>query len=166
MNATRAYVVERVSELLSLAQEDATVVNLEKSIYNWTVNRVDEPSWENPWFVNMYRHKFLAFQSNLQKSPHLKDDILNKRFKSKDVIDLEPREAWRGGPWDTVLEDKIHKDMRKQALAEEAKNITGFFTCARCKSKKTTYYQLQTRSADEPMTTYVSCMQCGKNWKC
>ena len=45
------------------------------------------------------------------------------------------------------------------------------FTCFKCKSagrpdNKCTYYQLQTRSADEPMTTFVTCLQCGCRWKC
>ena len=44
--------------------------------------------------------------------------------------------------------------------------MPGMFTCGRCKSDQTTYYQLQTRSADEPMTTFVSCLECGNRWKC
>jgi len=87
-------------------------------------------------------------------------------LKTKDVVDMKPHELHPGGPWDTTMAEKIHKDLRKQALAAEAMNQEGFFTCAKCKSKKTTYYQLQTRSADEPMTTFVSCLNCGKNWKC
>ena len=35
------------------------------------------------------------------------------------------------------------------------------FSCGKCKSKECTYTQLQTRSADEPMTTFVYCMACG-----
>ena len=31
---------------------------------------------------------------------------------------------------------------------------------------QSTYYQLQTRSADEPMTTFVSCLKCATRWKC
>jgi transcription elongation factor S-II len=65
-----------------------------------------------------------------------------------------------------VMEVRIHEEMRKEYLTKEMKNQEGFFTCNRCKSKKTTYYQLQTRSADEPMTTFVSCLNCDKNWKC
>ena len=42
----------------------------------------------------------------------------------------------------------------------------GFFTCRKCKSKRTTYYQMQTRGADEPMTNFVSCMDCSYNFKC
>ena len=41
----------------------------------------------------------------------------------------------------------------------------GFFTCKKCKSKKTTYTQAQTRSADEPMTTFVTCLSCDFRWK-
>ena len=42
----------------------------------------------------------------------------------------------------------------------------GFFTCGKCKSKKTNFYQMQTRGADEPMTNFVNCLDCGKRWKC
>lgn len=40
------------------------------------------------------------------------------------------------------------------------------FTCGRCKSIKTTSTQKQTRSADEPMTVFVLCLNCGNRWKC
>jgi len=38
--------------------------------------------------------------------------------------------------------------------------------CSRCKRKtKCDYYQMQTRSADEPMTTFITCLECDKKWK-
>ena len=40
-----------------------------------------------------------------------------------------------------------------------------FHTCRKCKKNLCIYYQLQTRSADEPMTTFVTCLSCGNNWK-
>lgn len=64
--------------------------------------------------------------------------------------------------WDQANEDHINDmcnikgDMLKASL----------FTCGRCKSIKTTSTQKQTRSADEPMTVFVFCMNCGKRWKC
>ena len=39
------------------------------------------------------------------------------------------------------------------------------FKCSRCGQRKTKYYQLQTRSADEPMTTFVTCVVCNNRWK-
>jgi len=35
------------------------------------------------------------------------------------------------------------------------------FKCRKCKSEKTSVSQAQTRSADEPMTTFVTCLECG-----
>lgn len=42
---------------------------------------------------------------------------------------------------------------------------TDQFKCGKCKQRKCTYYQLQTRSADEPMTTFVTCVNCNNRWK-
>jgi len=42
----------------------------------------------------------------------------------------------------------------------------GSFKCGKCKSQETWFYQLQTRSADEPMTNFVTCSKCGNKWKC
>ncbi len=43
--------------------------------------------------------------------------------------------------------------------------MTDEFKCKRCKSRKTTYYEMQTRSADEPMTIFITCLTCGNRWK-
>lgn len=42
---------------------------------------------------------------------------------------------------------------------------TGLFVCRKCGSHNTTYYQLQTRRADEGMTSFISCVDCGTRWK-
>ena len=41
----------------------------------------------------------------------------------------------------------------------------GVLEC-KCGSKKVFSFSKQTRSADEPMTTYVNCLDCGNRWKC
>lgn len=38
-------------------------------------------------------------------------------------------------------------------------------TCPKCSHKKAYFFQLQTRSADEPMTTFFRCVQCAHRWK-
>lgn len=169
-NPTRQFVLERLSSLLEIPESDTICVNLEKCILNYAVDhncsKHGPPSWENHLFGNTYKHKFLQLQYNLRKSPVLKGWILDKKVKSRDVIDMRPDDLWPDGPYAKTREKRIVREMRKAYLTNEAKNQEGFFTCARCKSKKTSYYQLQTRSADEPMTTFVTCHQCDRNWKC
>ena len=43
--------------------------------------------------------------------------------------------------------------------------ITSDIKCFKCKKNECTYYQMQTRSADEPMTTFVTCQHCGARWR-
>ncbi|CAY39612.1 hypothetical protein OTV1_024 [Ostreococcus tauri virus 1] len=165
-NPTRQYVLTRLSTLLEIPETDTICINLEKSILNYATTKCSEPAWDNHSFSNMYKHKFLQLQYNLRNSPALNRWIVEKKVKSKDVVDMRPEELWPDGPCATAIEDKIVKDLRKAYLAQEIKDTEGFFTCGRCKSNKTSYYQLQTRSADEPMTTFVSCHNCDRNWKC
>jgi len=42
---------------------------------------------------------------------------------------------------------------------------TNLLTCGKCKKRDVTYNQMQTRSADEPMTTFCFCNICGHRWK-
>lgn len=169
-NPTRQFVLERLSSLLEIPESDTICINLEKCILNYAVDhnctKHGEPCWDNHLFSNIYKQKFLQLQYNLRHSPVLKEWITDKKVKTRDVIDMRPEDLWPDGPYAKKIEEKIHKDLRKAYLAQEMKNTEGFFTCARCKSKKTSYYQLQTRSADEPMTTFVTCHNCAKNWKC
>lgn len=64
--------------------------------------------------------------------------------------------------WERANEDKINEMCGIKGELLKA----SLFTCGRCKSTKTTSTQKQTRSADEPMTVFVLCMNCGKRWKC
>ena len=44
-------------------------------------------------------------------------------------------------------------------------NTTTMFKCSRCNKRNCSYFELQTRSADEPMTIFITCLDCGKKWK-
>ena len=74
------------------------------------------------------------------------------------------------------LASPAQKASRKALLAERsdrmaAAKITGsvsegMFTCGKCRSGKVIIErQLQTRSADEPMTMFLKCFSCSNRWK-
>ena len=165
----RPYTITKISEVLNVPVEDVCCVNIEKSIFNWTIERATElgqpASWENPRVKGIYKQKFLSILHNLKHSPMLKDKVLNGTIKSQNICSLSPIGLWPDGPVDKVKQKRVAIGLKKEYNNKEERP-DGFFQCRKCKQKKTSYYQLQTRSADEPMTTYVSCHICDINWKC
>ncbi|KAL8966735.1 MAG: hypothetical protein Q9183_003237, partial [Haloplaca sp. 2 TL-2023] len=57
------------------------------------------------------------------------------------------------------------ENMKNAEVAKPERSISTSFECGKCKQKKVAYNQAQTRSADEPMTTFCECQNCGNRWK-
>ena len=61
---------------------------------------------------------------------------------------------------------RIQKEnMDKAMVAQAERSISTSLQCGKCGQRKVTYTEAQTRSADEPMTLFCTCMNCGKSWK-
>ncbi|MDA7838820.1 hypothetical protein N9A45_00635 [bacterium] len=43
--------------------------------------------------------------------------------------------------------------------------VESILKCGKCKQHKVDYYQKQTRGADEPMTCFCTCLNCGHRWR-
>lgn len=140
--------------------------NIEKGVYNWAIQHASKNNivkkWSNPFFVTLYIDRLRSVYINLKK-PNVVALILEKTIPAKDLAFMTHQEICPD-KWKKLIEDKKVRDKQKYEPNIEAS--TDNFTCNKCKSKKCTYYQLQTRSADEPMTTFVTCLECGKRWKC
>ncbi len=70
--------------------------------------------------------------------------------------------------WDGPLFSK-QKEKELSNLIDQVKGPDikmGLFECNKCKKKRTTYYQMQTRSGDEAMCVFITCLHCGNKWKC
>jgi transcription elongation factor S-II len=155
-----------IEKLNNIIKNENICINLEKGIFNFTIQRADEckivKKWENTYFIQIYIDRLRSVYINIQ-NPDLLEKITKKTIKSHEVAfmthqDMKPKK------WEKMLEDKKIKDENRYTPKIEAS--TDNFTCWKCKSKKCTYYQLQTRSGDEPMTTFVTCLDCGQRWKC
>jgi hypothetical protein len=152
------------SRLFEILGNDPMSKNLEKSVFNFAV-RSDNPSWENPSFRSRYTHKAMEI-IRLLRDPtcSLKTRLLTGQIQAREVGRMGPVELFPGGPWDATKQQIHIEEERRRAAANNVPE--GLFQCRKCKSKKTRYYQMQTRSADEPMTTFVTCLQCSTRWKC
>ena len=170
MNDTRTYARDTLCKIL--VENEPTAVNIEKHIYNWSIQMCrsisEPPSWKNPVFTCKYKEKFLSLKFNLTKPDNdLIDRLKSGEVTSKSIVTLPPEELYPLGPVARMMESN---KLRDQALLGQLNKPVselpdGAFTCGRCKKKKTTYYELQTRSADEPMTAFITCLACGKRWK-
>jgi len=145
---------------------DTISTNIEKGIFNWTVQHASKNNivrkWSNTFFVTLYIDRLRSVYINLKK-PDVSSAVLSGNIKSQDIAFMTHQEICPD-KWKKLIDDKKIRDKQKYEPNIEAS--TDNFTCNKCKSKKCTYYQLQTRSADEPMTTFVTCLECGKRWKC
>ena len=109
--------------------------------------------WDNRIFLNLYRSRAL----DLYKYRHLVGTMTATEFANSNAVDHEP------GRWRTLMQEAIAREI---ALHSKSKTASIHMYCNSCKRKtKCDYYQLQTRSADEPMTTFVTCLECDKRWK-
>lgn len=145
---------------------DTISTNIEKGIFNWTIQHASKNNivkkWSNTFFVTLYIDRLRSVYINLKK-PDVSSAVLSGNIKSQEIAFMSHQEICPE-KWKKLIEDKKIRDKQKYEPNIEAS--TDNFTCNKCKSKKCTYYQLQTRSADEPMTTFVTCLECGKRWKC
>jgi transcription elongation factor S-II len=140
--------------------------NLEKGIYNYCIKEANErqivKKWDNVYFTQIYLDKLRSVYFNL-KNTNLIERITSKNIKPHEIAFMTHQEIMPE-KWASLLSDK--KIREENIYAPKLEASTDGFTCRKCKSKECSYYQLQTRSADEPMTTFVTCIKCGTRWKC
>ena len=154
-----------IIKLTAIIGDNKISENLEKGIYNYTLKECEEKNllkkWTNESFVLIYIEKLRTLIINL-KDTTLLTNLLSKAVKAHEFVYMSHQEL-RPELWKSLIEEKKIKDENMYAPKIEAS--TDNFICGKCKSKKCTYYQLQTRSADEPMTTFVTCLDCGNRFK-
>jgi len=164
---TREICINKFNNLLNNLELSKSI---EESIYNYTLSQSEiksiEPNIEDKYFKRIYVNKVITLYNNIDKNSYVKNyNFLNtlsdKDFDITNIAFLTPQE--------------IHKDHWKKYLDRQSANDeflysrtagirTSEYKCGRCKEKNCTYYQLQVRCSDEPMTTFINCLNCGNRW--
>ena len=150
-----------------LLENEKNAINIEKAVHNWSLKEANSKKvikkWDNPYFVQIYLDHLRSVFVNLKKNPKLVDLIKNGELKAQNVPFMTHQEMCPER-WEELIQAKIKRDKNKYEQKIEASTDT--FTCRKCRQNKCTYYQLQTKSADEPMSIFIQCTVCGNRWRC
>ncbi len=165
----RSKIKDKIKNTLNF--DDTNATNLEISIYNYTIKESKKKKivrkWENEYFVQLYVDKFRSIWINLNPKYNKNSKLLLKKLKKKkiDIKKLAFMSHQELNPkiWKELVEAKIKRDKNVNDIDSMATSTE--FKCFKCKKNKCSYYQQQTRSADEPITTFMSCLNCGNSWK-
>ena len=155
---------------LKIPELEAT--DLEIGVFNATIDYANSSkiqlSWKCQLLIDTYINISRSIYSNVKKDSYIGNSNLYSRML--DNKEFNPHmlpymlchnifpERWK---------DIIEKNQLRFKAAYEIKLVamSDMITCMRCKSKKVSYYELQTRSGDEASTLFMNCLICGKKWK-
>ncbi|KAL2000695.1 hypothetical protein VTN02DRAFT_2756 [Thermoascus thermophilus] len=113
-----------------------------------------------------YRTKIRSLYQNLKNksNPTLRVRVLTNAVTPEQFVRMSHDEL--KSDEQREKDRKIEKEnMDKAMVAQAERSISTSLQCGKCGQRKVTYTEAQTRSADEPMTLFCTCMNCGKSWK-
>jgi len=168
-NQKREDCMQRLNQVLNDVE---MARDIEGSIYAYSMEQSQKKNiavdWTDTAFCRIYLNKITSICNHLSAE---EGDIANENFisrlyngdiDSKQIAFLTPQELYPEN-WKTILERKEASD--DFLYARKAEVITEQFTCGRCKKNRCNYFQVQLRGADEPMTEFITCINCGNKWK-
>ncbi|KAJ3039775.1 RNA polymerase II elongation factor [Rhizophlyctis rosea] len=110
------------------------------------------------------RIRSMIFNVQNKTNPEFRDSILRGEIDPQRFAVMPVEEMASKDRQDEIAAKK--KEAADSAVvAKPVQSVTDMFSCGKCHKRQCTYYQMQTRSADEPMTTFVTCTYCGNKWK-
>lgn len=165
----RIKVVSLIEEKTSIGEINAK--DFEIGIYNWCIEYADAhkimKNWNNTKFSMLYLEKARSTISNIDKTSYIKNDRLlvrlnEKEFNPHDIAFMKPQNTFPE-QWINVLDKYIKK--YEHAYENKVVAMTDMYRCGKCKKRECTWYEMQTRSADESSSLFIRCVNCGNSWR-
>ena len=133
-------------------KDEETCINLEKIVYD---NFHNENRYNKNIIQDIYYNKIY----NIIRNKKVLNLINKNNNKINKITDINIYHNWK--------KVKVESDLiTNNILIQNNEMANGVFYCSKCKrDTKCFYTTAQTRSADEGLTSFITCGHCGHNWK-
>ncbi|XP_046445120.1 transcription elongation factor S-II-like isoform X2 [Daphnia pulex] len=113
-----------------------------------------------------YKNRVRSRVSNLKdaRNPNLRLNFLCGQVSPARLSNMTSEEM-ASDEMKNIRQKFTKESINDAQLATVQGTQTDLLKCGKCGKRNCTYNQVQTRSADEPMTTFVLCNACGNRWK-
>lgn len=167
----REFVMKLITDSLGSDLTSEQIEDLERGIFNASLSKAKtygiRRHWENPEYCEVYKTIARRTLGNLIPTTYIQNPRLLERLKEGELIPhdipfLSEKEMFPEN-WETLSAAQ----MKRETAALEGSKEEGcdLFKCRKCGKSRTRYWEMQTRSADEPMTIFIHCLNCGKEWR-
>lgn len=158
-----------LDKFTNLLQDENISKELELDIFNYIKNYIDEKRYNPLHFKLYYIAKARQIYHNLDTNSYVKNTKVKKLIE-KNKVKLNKITKYNFNELNPTKWKKFQNDidiLNEEIFNNKKINTTDQFKCPRCKNNKCVYFQLQTRSADEGITSFITCISegCGFNWK-
>ena len=149
--------------LLSSHFDKKICKTIEKGFYDFSEQYCKSSASTMEMAQSIYRDHLQNFIYNCEKNnstiKKLKKLVQKDKYNPYNFAFLPPHELDEEA-WEKIL-------LRKKTTEDKINNTptVEWRPCRDCKSTDYTFVQMQTRSADEPMTIYYTCKNCRKTYK-
>jgi DNA-directed RNA polymerase subunit M/transcription elongation factor TFIIS len=145
---------------------------IEDGIYQYVIQHICQDknlpiNWDNSYFKRGYMNKCISIYSNLNNKSYIKNKNLLHKITHNEIDPyqlafLKPYEIFPEN-WEKIISKQKATD--EFLYSDKLLSFTEEYKCGRCKKSRCSYYELQTRCADEGFITYITCLECGHKWK-
>lgn len=159
---------KKIQAKLESIFDGTTSLSIEESIFNYTINESKKLNLveNDPISILIYTEKARSIFDNFNPKSYFDTKEALKKFDNltpSEIVSHNIQDFRHKNLWKAI--QKNQEILDKNLMGLKPTTETDQFLCKKCKQRKTTFYTMQIRSADEAETSFITCLNCGYSWR-
>lgn len=148
-----------ISKLATLLKDIDTAFKIEAGVFEFTLVYCTTKNYIAKLMPAVYNDKIYELSQNLNpnnfvQNKTLIDAIGDGKINPQMIAFLKPQDL-HPQRWESLIKKTNLREEKRKNMA-----VTDLYQCWKCKEKRCTVIEIQTRSSDEPMTKFITCTNC------